>query len=504
MMKIKVFFLCILTSLLLSLSFPTFNLEYLAWFGFVPLLFTIENETKRRAFWISYFSGFLFFILTIYWLVHVTLAGLILLCLYLALYFAFFGYFFAGFKKRFSKTNIFTIIFLSSIWVILEYIRSQFLSGFPWALLGYSQYLNTKIIQFIDLTGSFGLSFLVIFVNLCIFHILESISHKNFKSASKILLTLLIIFIIIYGYGMYSINKYSKKSSTTLRVSLLQGNIPQERKWQSLLSGEIKDIYFNLTRNAKEDNPDLIIWPETAYPDYIVDVDKKTLSPIIEIAGEVEIPILFGAVYQEKDKYFNSAILISNNLEVESIYKKIHLVPFGEYLPLRKYFSILERIVPIEDFSEGKEFTIFKIKNSKGQSLNFGVLICFEDTIEELSRKFRQKGADFLVNITNDAWFKQTSSPYQHLQASVFRAVENRVYVLRSANTGITAIIDNCGRVTKELSDNKGKEIFVKGFITGSVYKQDIISFYTRFGDIIILVCGLYIIVFAIYISKKM
>src|SRR3989338_5963881 len=124
-MKNKTFFLSTLTSLLLFLSFPNFNLEYLAWFGFVPLLFAIENETKRRAFWFSYLSGFLFFILTIYWLVHVTLTGLILLCLYLALYFAFFGYFFVGFKKRFSKTNIFTIIFLSSIWVILEYIRSQ-------------------------------------------------------------------------------------------------------------------------------------------------------------------------------------------------------------------------------------------------------------------------------------------------------------------------------------------------------------------------------------------
>ena len=502
-MNLMTLFYCLFSSLLLWFSFPRFNLQYFAWFAFIPLFFAIEGQTKRRAFWLSYFSGFIFFILALYWLIHVTSTGLIILSFYLAFYFAFFGYFFVGFKKRFSRFNILLVIFLSSVWVILEYLRSQLLTGFPWVLLGYSQYLNIKIIQFIDITGSLGLSFLVIFVNLCIFKIIKLLLAKNFKLSLGVSLGLLLIFIVIYGYGVQSVKKYSSQSKTVLDVSLIQGNIPQEKKWASIYRHKIKEIYFDLSRRASEDRPDIIIWPETSYPDYIVDVDKESFSPMIKMVRQVERPILFGAVYQQRDEYFNSAFLIPVDLGDIEIYRKIHLVPFGEYLPLRKYISFLEQFVPINDFSEGSEFVIFRTKNKQNQSVDFGALICFEDTISELSRQFRLRGADFLVNITNDAWFKESSSPYQHLQVSVFRAVENRTYMLRAANTGITCIIDNCGRIKQRVKDKTGKDIFVKGSISGAVGKQDALSFYTRFGDIFILICSLYILLFAFYSFRK-
>ena len=493
---------CLLSSVLLWFSFPKFNLEYLAWFSFVPLFFAIEGKTKREAFWSSYLSGFIFFILTIYWLVHVTFVGLIILSLYLSFYFAFFGYFFVGFKKRFKKYNVLLIIFLSSIWIILEYLRSYLLTGFPWVLLGYSQYLNTKIIQSVDIIGSFGLSFLVIFVNLCAFEMIKAVSFRKFKLFSKISIMLLLIWVVFYSYGVYSINKYSLQEDGVINVSLIQGNIAQEHKWESIYRTKIKEIYFDLSRKASEDNPDIIIWPETAYPDYIISGDIESLRPMAEIVREIKIPILLGAVYQKKDNYYNTAILITDNLKDIDIYNKIHLVPFGEYIPLRRYLSFFEQFIPIKDFSSGREFNIFRIKNKENESIDFGVLICFEDTIAELSRQFRLRGADFLVNITNDAWFKETSSPYQHLQASVFRAVENRIYTLRAANTGISCIIDNCGRIIKRVRD-KNKDIFVKGVIEGEVKKQDVLSFYTRFGDIIILICGLYILLFVYLLKKK-
>lgn len=501
-MKLRTTFLCLATSFLLFLSFPRFDFHYLAWIGFIPLLFAIEDKTKREAFWLSYLSGFAFFISTLYWLVHVTLTGLIILCLYLAFYFAFFGYFFVGFKKRLPDFNFLTVIFLSSVWVILEYIRGHLLSGFPWALLGYSQYLNSGLIQIVDIIGSFGLSFLIIFVNLCIFRIIKLISTKEFKPAVRILSILLLVFVMIYGYGSYSINKYSTISKAALEVSLIQGNISQEDKWASIFRTKIKQTYFDLTRESVKDGSDLIIWPETAYPDYFADKDRATLSPLIELTREAQKPILFGAVLEEQNKYFNSAILIPSDLSQIAFYKKIHLVPFGEYLPFRRYLPFLEKFVPIEDFDAGREFVIFTTKNRKREPVSFGVVICFEDTIFQLARQFRLNGADFLVNITNDAWFKKTSSPYQHLQASVFRAVENRIYVLRAANTGITCIIDNCGRVVKRVKDKDNRDIFVSGFISGEVKKQDTLSFYSKFGDIFVLVCGLYILWFAIYFTR--
>ncbi|MDD5291823.1 MAG: apolipoprotein N-acyltransferase, partial [Candidatus Omnitrophica bacterium] len=465
--------------------------------------------------WLSYACGFIFFILILYWLAHITLVGLILFCLYLALYFGFFGYFFTGFKIRHARTDIYLIIFLSCVWVILEYLRSNLLSGFPWAILGYSQYQNIKIIQFADIAGGFGLSFLVIFVNLCLFAVIKILYARDFKALFKFALILSATFIAVYAYGSYSINKYSRNDEAVLKVSLIQANIPQEEKWSSFHKEKIKIDYLDLSVKAAEDAPDIIIWPETSYPEYIIEGDAESIVPMLAAQYHVGVPILFGAVYQKEGSYFNSAILLKDISVSPQIYKKIHLVPFGEYLPLRKLFFFLEPFVPIGDFSSGSEFFIFDVENKNKEPVRFGVLICFEDTIAQLSRQFVLRGADFLVNITNDAWFKKTSSPYQHLQASVFRAVENRVCLIRAANTGVTCVIDNRGKIIKRLGGNQGTDIFVKGFITEEVSKsfQDInmggreeypLTFYSRYGDLFVFCCGLYMVLFVFgYIFAK-
>jgi len=504
-MKIqKTLFYCLLTAFLLAASFPTFNFSFLAWLGFIPLLSAVENKSKTQAFCLSYFCGFLFFIFILYWLIHVTLVGLIILCLYLAFYFAFFGYFFSGVRQRYSNFGIPVIIFLSCLWVILEYLRSHLLTGFPWTLLGYSQYQNIGLIQFVDITGSWGASFLVIFVNLCLYQVIKSFTHKKMKSASSIAIVLLLMFAAIYGYGSYSLNKYSKVKNHILKVSLIQGNILQEEKWLSSSRDMIKKSYLDLSLEAAKDLPDMIIWPETSYPEYILKEDRESILPMLNTEARIATPLLFGSVFQEDDNYFNSAILLDKTLTEPQIYKKIHLVPFGEYFPLRKIFFFLEPFVPIGDFSCGKEFTVLTVRNKKNNPVNFGVLICFEDTIAEFSRKFVQKGAEFLVNITNDAWFKKSSSPYQHMQASVFRAVENRVYVLRAANTGVSCVIDSCGRIVKRLGGVKGKDIFVKGSIASEVYEKEdrSPSFYVRFGDLFILLCIIYVLIFMIKIKR--
>jgi len=178
-------------------------------------------------------------------------------------------------------------------------------------------------------------------------------------------------------------------------------------------------------------------------------------------------------------------LLVSPEGELLDRYDKLHLVPFGEYIPLRKFFGFLETIVPIGDFSRGNGYTVFSMPPYK-----FSVLICFEDLFPGLSREFVKKGADFLINITNDAWFKKTSSPYQHLSASVFRAVENRVFLIRSANTGVSGFIAPTGKIISLVGDKSGNNIFVSGYKTQNiaVYKQGL-SFYTRYGNIFIIIC---------------
>jgi apolipoprotein N-acyltransferase len=500
MMTSKSFLYCLLSAFLLAASFHSFNLPFLAWFGFIPLLFAIEDKSKAKVLGLSYLCGFLFFIFTLYWLVHVTLVGLIILCLYLAFYFALFGYFLVGVRHKYPQFSIPVIIFLSCVWVILEYLRGHLLTGLPWAFLGYSQYENIYLIQFADITGSAGVSFLVIFVNLCLFRVIKLLSANDRKSAAGTLAILLAMFAAVYCYGFYCVNKYYQGNEAILKASLVQGNIPQKEKWLDSHQKRIEREYLDLSRQAANDSPDMIIWPETSYPGYIDHSDDNSLFPMFITKAEIGLPILFGSVYQIGNDYFNAAILLNDILATPQIYKKIHLVPFGEYFPMRKIFFFLEPFVPIGDFSSGEEFTIFTVKNKQNQAVNFGVLICFEDTIAEFSRIFVKNGAEFLVNITNDAWFKKTSSPYQHLQASVFRAVENRVYVLRAANTGVTCAIDQCGRIVKRLGKVRGRDIFIRGFVTTQVGRtqEAAPSFYNRLGDLFILLCILYVIMFAV------
>ena len=221
-------------------------------------------------------------------------------------------------------------------------------------------------------------------------------------------------------------------------------------------------------------------------------------------ARDIKIPLLVGSVSSKDNQYFNSAILISEEGQFLQKYDKLHLVPFGEYIPLKKIFSFLETVVPIGDFVPGEEYTVFSLdaKRHKLNAIRFSVLICFEDLFAGLSRQFVKKGAGFLVNITNDAWFGDTSSPEQHLQASVFRAVENRRYLVRAANTGMSGFISPCGRL--DLLKKNNKSTYVSGYKTENIFiAKDRGTIYTRFGDFFILICLVIVGVGAIIRSRE-
>ncbi|MFA5310759.1 MAG: apolipoprotein N-acyltransferase [Candidatus Omnitrophota bacterium] len=473
--KAAEFWLCLSSALLLALPFLTPRFSLFAWFGFVPFFLMLRGKCALRAFILSYLTGIIFWCVTIFWLINVTLLGLILLILYLALYFGLFGVLLCRLIN--AKYLLLTV---PSLWVILEYARSHFLTGFPWSLLGYSQYLNLHIIQVSDITGVWGVSFLIVMVNTVIYSALISRPFVSRKTAG-LFLFLTFLFSSVIGYGYCRISFLSQinpgDSAKPVKLAVIQPNIPQDLKWQMHSRLFIMQRYFELTNMAVKDNPDLIIWPEASLP-VVLEEELEYFLSLRDYIAENQRPLLFGSVTSRGSLYYNSALLISGQGEPLNQYDKLHLVPFGEYIPFRGSLRFLDTIAPIGDIAGGDDYTIFRFPDS------FGVLICFEDVFPGLARNFVKKGARFLVNITNDAWFGKTPEAYQHLAASIFRAVENRVYLVRCANTGVSAFISPLGKIVSRVKNDKGEDIFVQGHKTETIYPYfDRLSFYGKYGD---------------------
>ncbi len=515
--------LAVFSAILLSLSFLNLNLEFLAWFGIVPLLFALEGKNKPQArlpggqaFLISYVCGFLFFVASMYWLIHVTAIGWIGLSLYQALYFGFFGLVF-----YFIRTRNYLVI--SSAWVFLEYIRSNLFGGIGWNLLGYSQYKNLPIIQIADFTGVYGISFLIMLMNIAIYGTIKmavkcynldsafKIKGKSFKEDIKtnpVVLTLavLVLFISVLVYGhkslsgnnaQYSIPNTQYKSLA--KVSIIQGNIPQKLKWDEKYTRYIMDTYEKLTIQAAKDKPLLIIWPETSVPGFL-NYERELLRWLKRLITKTGANVLVGApmVREENlDEDYNSAVLFSKRAGFLGQYDKLHLVLLGEFIPFEKYLPFLRKISPLSgNFVPGKEYTVFNLP-----SADFSVLICFEDIFPGLVRQFVKKGAQFMVNMTNDAWFGNSCAAYQHAANSVFRAVENRRSFVRSANTGLSCFIDKQGRIYEKISADS-RDLFIEGVKSAwvSVESGKILTFYTKYGDVFVLCC---IIILSISAVRK-
>lgn len=497
------FILTVVSAGLLRLAYPKFDVALLAWVAFVPLFFALEQQRYAKAALLSFIAGFVFFLTTVFWLHHVTAAGMVVMSVYLSMYFVVFGCGLCFFLPRLLFWQ--RLVFVPSLWVVLEFVRGHLLTGFPWALLGYSQTPNLAAIQAADVVGAYGVSFFVMFVNVWIFEMLRS-GRQGLRRARLRVVIPFVIIVIWMAYGLFRLNapKYSTDSSgqiaPPLKVALVQGNIPQEVKWAQDFSRRIFDKYALMSEIAQmKEEPDFIIWPETSFSDYLD--EGGNADALRALSFRLKTPLLIGAVRFQDKRFFNSAVLFSGEGEVEGVYDKLHLVPFGEYLPLRRFLPFLERILPIEDFTPGRNIKIFRVAGH-GREHKFAVLICFEDIFSDIARWAVARGADFLVNITNDAWFGDTSSPYQHMQASVFRAVENRVFVVRSANTGISCVIDDTGRVLTSVRSASGKETFVPGYAVGHVYRGWR-SPYRSLGDFLVVLCGFFVLAMTVLTAGK-
>jgi Apolipoprotein N-acyltransferase len=251
---------------------------------------------------------------------------------------------------------------------------------------------------------------------------------------------------------------------------------------------EIFSIYKNLTLQAKTFNPQIVVWPEASVP-FIWEKNKYFSSELVNFVKENNFYLLFGSIMErQQNKYTNSAILMDPNGVVAYYYDKIHLVPFGEYVPLRKILFFVDKLtVGIGDYQAGDSYNVAISPFGK-----FATLICYEIIFPGQVRKYYQKGGQFIVNITNDGWFGNTSGPYQHFSMAVFRAIENRKPLIRAANSGISGYIDSKGKII-----NKSK-LFERVFLVETVHGNRKISFYTKYGDIFAYLCLVFSLIFVI------
>jgi apolipoprotein N-acyltransferase len=483
--------LACLSGLLLTLIFPKFDVEILAWVSLVPLLFSIQGENPLTSFYLGFTTGFVSFLGILYWVIvavntyggiNFILSGLILLLLvmYLSLYVGVFAFLLNYVRRRMEWDVVVVAPFL---WVLLEYVRSFFLTGFPWATIGYSQYLNLPLIQAADITGVYGISFLIVLVNSAVYDLISIIGRGERSPPIRVGVVVLVILSAAFGYGVARTKKVENVSlqQGKIKIGLAQGNIDQSIKWSTAYQETTLQIYQNLSRTLAREEPSLIIWPETATP-FFFQSDRINQPRMLEIAEEAGTHLLFGSpshdwVKGKRAKYYNSAYLLSPQGKVVGKYDKIHLVPFGEYVPFSRLLFFLESLSAVGNLSPGK--TVQNLHCPQG---DFGVLICFEIIFPNLCRKFVNAGAEFLVTITNDAWFGRTSAPYQHLSMATFRAIENRVSIARAANTGISAFIDAKGEIQKR------SDLFVQEALVGEISAKIEGTFYTRYGDVFALV----------------
>ena len=446
------------SAILLSLSMPKagLNLSFLEWFALVPWFLAIRGKRALYAFFLSLWMGILFWGITLFWLRLVTGLGFFFLLPYLGLYFAVFGLGMGLLRKKFGTVHIGTvpIFFCPLLWVLLERLRGVLLGGFPWLSLSHGQYLNIPLLQWASLAGEGIISGIIILVNFIIASIFLSGGKK------RIFLAVILFFIILFVHvGGKILLKREADKQETLRVAVIQPNIIE--KWDRDSMEENFNILMGLSYESLKDRPQFIIWPESSFSSDL-EKDRLHLEQLKGFAREHNLYLLVGAIKEAaQGEFYNRAVLISPGDEISS-YDKVRLVPFGEYVPLGEKLPRWERWV--EDiagyrfsFVPGKEQNILSI-----DSTPFGVLICFEDIFPGLSRRFKEKGARLLINITDDHWFGRGPAPYQHLAASVLRAVENRLPVVRSANTGISAFIDSSGRIIN-MVEKEGKAIFVRG-----------------------------------------
>ncbi len=519
------------SGLFLPLSFPKSDLELLAWIALVPLHWALDGKTKAQAFWIGWLSGTIAFTGMMTWVVTamttygkvplpVSYGILLLLTAYLGLYVGLYSAGAVWFRSLIPRYGYFVF---PCLWVTLELIRTYALSGMPWGLLGYSQYRQIEIIQIADHMGVYGVSFLIVLVNVALAEFLSWLMpyFRNFRPARlpwelAAMASLLVTLSWQYGLVTLSETPFSDIPRSSITVGVVQPNVDQAVKWDTANREETLARFDRLTEKLGSAT-DLVVWPEAATP-FVFEREPVYQVQLMALANRAQAPILFGSpavrFYPDRRPYLmNSAYLLAPDGQLLGRYDKHHLVPFGEYIPFKSsLLFFLDKLVEgIGDFEPGTGSAVLtltpKPKSATGgkaeatpKPISFGVAICYEVIFPNLVRQFALNGAEFLVTVTNDAWFGASSAASQHFSMVVFRSVENHLAFARSANTGISGFIDPFGHIVE------ATPIFTEQAVKATMQVWRPHTFYSRYGDVFAygcaIICAL-LFLFGIFRTKE-
>lgn len=496
-MKPIIFRAAILASgLLLILCFPSFNFASLAWLAFVPFLLGLSRLPFRSAVLWAGGAGFLHHAGTLYWVVPtcrwggvplaVAALALAALSLYLALYWALF----AALAHRWIPFHWARPFLLASAWVACEYLRSHIFTGFPWLLLAYSQWTVPKHLALAQLGGAYAVSFLVLLFNAAVAQGVDAALRRDrqmWRPAGAAALVL----VGLTATSVFLWRRTPVLGDPPIRVSMVQANIDQYKKWDRAYENEIVRAYTTLTRQALPSNPDLILWSETSVPGWLPNdpIYDRWVRSMARVAGRF---LLVGAPSRQSGGDYNAAFLLSPTGDDAGAYRKQHLVPFGEYVPCRPLLGRLTRVLnALGTFEAGAENAILR------GPAPFGVTICFEGLFPHLVRRFTAQGAEFLVNVTNDGWYRWTAAPEQHFAANVLRAVENGRWLARVANTGVSGFISPRGEITARTA------LLTPAVLSSTVFPLRHRTFYVRWGDLFAALC-LFVTVVALFSAYRL
>ena len=433
------------SGVLLALAFPKFELFYLVFVALVPLFLILRGERGLRAFGLGFITGFFYYLISLFWISNAmrnysnlgflpsVLVVLLLVCYLAALVGVFAN------MVSFCRINGASIVLVPMFWVTMELVKAKVISGFPWNDLYWTLYQQTRLIQVADILGGEGISFGIVLVNWLAFLMLAKALGGPVKLGYlRILAGLCLVFAFAWGYGSFRLASL-QPPARTIKMAIIQPNIPQAMKLSGHFRGQILRVYEQLAEAPQLKGIKVAVLPEAA----MCGAYNTSLTSqfwVKRTFSERGCTVLFGSLSRDDDRYMNSAFVVEPGGRT-SRYDKVHLVPFGEYVPYPSLLSFVNALAGYEgSLTEGEDLHVLPLRDIK-----VGVPICYEIIFPEISREFVNDGADLICTLSNDAWFGRTSGPYQHFAAAVFRAVENRVPVLRCANSGVSGLIDATG-----------------------------------------------------------
>ena len=513
-------FLTLLSGILATALFPPFDLWPLVTVALVPLFAAVWNQNWKDGLKTGWVFGLVYFGFLLWWLAPtISRFGnmpLLAACPVIGLlvcYLALFPAAWAGAAAYISSrlpSRVMAGVTVAVLWGGLEWLRGWLLSGFPWGSLSYALAPQPLLFQSADLWGPYAISSILVLINFLLWDVAANRDSLGGVSLRSVL-NLLVVMIICGAAATYGVIRYRTVASSDVNfpvvsTAAIQGALPQEMKWEPGLQRDTVELYRELTNEAVSGlrpsgstaGPDiLIVWPETAMP-FFFQQGGKLSDMVRETARDINGAILFGTpAYHTNSRarttYFNRACLIDEKGVTTGCYDKMHLVPFGEYLPWGFLTSWARDLVPAAgDFTAGTSYAPLE-----WHRIRIGVLICFESIFPELARKSVASGANCLAVITNDSWFGDTGAPWQHAQMAAFRAVEQRRWLIRAANTGISEIISPTGQVVAKSS------LFRQDIVAERIRLRDDRTVYQRFGDMPFLMFSLAVIALAFVIVRS-